>query len=81
VTSLETNFTEDLKKFDVPTLILLGEDDQIVPVQISTMKSAGIIKDPKDIIYPAAPHAIAATHRGGNQLGAPEARRELEAWK
>jgi non-heme chloroperoxidase len=63
VTSLLTDFTEDLKKFDVPTLILHGDDDQIVPVQISAMKSAGIIKDAKDIIYPGAPHGITATHQ------------------
>ena len=40
-----------------------GEDDQIVPVQISAMKSAGIIKDAKDIHYPGAPHGITATHQ------------------
>ena len=63
VTSLETNFTEDLVKFDVPTLLLHGEDDQVVPVGISTMKSAGIIKDAKNIIFPGAPHGITATHQ------------------
>jgi non-heme chloroperoxidase len=63
VRSLMTDFTEDLERFDVPTLILHGEDDQIVPVQISAMKSAGIIKDAKDIIYPGAPHGITATHQ------------------
>ena len=45
------------------TLIMHGEDDQIVPVQISAMKSAGIIKDAKDIHYPGAPHGITATHQ------------------
>jgi non-heme chloroperoxidase len=63
VTSLLTDFTPDLERFDVPTLILHGEDDQIVPVQISAMKSAGIIKDAKDIIYPGAPHGITTTHQ------------------
>src|SRR5918999_2288375 len=63
VRSLMTDFTEDLEKFDVPTLILHGEDDQIVPVQISAMKSAGIIKDAKEIIYPGAPHGITAAHQ------------------
>jgi non-heme chloroperoxidase len=63
VRSLMRDFTEDLEKFDVPTLILHGEDDQIVPVQISAMKSAGIIKDAKEIIYPGAPHGITATHQ------------------
>jgi non-heme chloroperoxidase len=63
VTSLLTDFTPDLERIDVPTLILHGEDDQIVPVQISAMKSAGIIKDAKDIIYEGAPHGITTTHQ------------------
>jgi non-heme chloroperoxidase len=63
VMSLKTDFTEDLEKFDVPTLVLHGEDDQVVPVGISAMKSAGIIKDAKDIIYAGAPHGITATHQ------------------
>jgi non-heme chloroperoxidase len=63
VRSLMTDFTEDLARFDVPTLILHGEDDQIVPVGISAMKSARIIKDAKEVIYPGAPHGITATHQ------------------
>jgi non-heme chloroperoxidase len=63
VRSLMTDFTEDLERFDVPTLIMHGEDDQIVPVQISAVKSAGIIKDAKDIHYAGAPHGITATHQ------------------
>jgi non-heme chloroperoxidase len=63
VRSLLRDFTEDLEKFDVPTLIMHGEDDQIVPVQVSAMKSAGIIKDAKEVIYPGAPHGITATHQ------------------
>jgi non-heme chloroperoxidase len=59
----ETDFTEDLKKFDVPTLILHGEDDQIVPVRDSAMKSARLIKGARDIYYPGAPHGITATHQ------------------
>jgi non-heme chloroperoxidase len=59
----ETDFTEDLKKFDVPTLVLHGEDDQIVPVKDSAMKSARLIKGPKDVYYPGAPHGITATHQ------------------
>lgn len=59
----ETDFTEDLKKFDVPTLVLHGEDDQIVPVKDSAVKSARLIKDAKDIYYPGAPHGITATHQ------------------
>ena len=59
----EPDFTEDLKKFDVPTLVLHGEDDQIVPVQNSARKSAQLIKDAKDVYYPGAPHGITATHQ------------------
>jgi len=63
VMSLVRDFTGDLEKLDVPTLIMHGEDDQIIPVQISAMKSAGIIKDAKDVLYPGAPHGITATHQ------------------
>lgn len=59
----ETDFTEDLKKFDVPTLVLHGEDDQIVPVRDSARKSAKLIKGARDIYYPGAPHGITATHQ------------------
>src|SRR5499433_233767 len=59
----ETDQTEDLKKFDVPTLVLHGEDDQIVPVKDSAKKSARLIKGAKEIYYPGAPHGITATHQ------------------
>jgi non-heme chloroperoxidase len=59
----ETDFTEDLEKFDVPTLVLHGEDDQIVPVKNSAMKTARLIKGAKDIYYPGAPHGLTATHQ------------------
>jgi len=59
----ETDFTEDLKKFDVPTLVLHGEDDQIVPVKDSAQKSARLIKGAKDVYFPGAPHGITATHQ------------------
>jgi len=59
----ETDFTEDLKKIDVPTLVMHGEDDQIVPVKDSAVKSARLIKGAKDIYYPGAPHGITATHQ------------------
>ena len=59
----ETDFTEDLMRFDVPTLVLHGEDDQIVPVKDSAVKSARLIKGAKDIYYPGAPHGITATHQ------------------
>ena len=58
----ETDFTEDLKKFDVPTLVLHGEDDQIVPVKDSAKKSARLVKGAKEIYYPGAPHGLTATH-------------------
>ena len=57
----ETDFTEDLKKFDIPTLMLHGEDDQIVPVHDSARKSARLIKGVKEIYYPGAPHGLTAT--------------------
>jgi non-heme chloroperoxidase len=59
----ETDFTEDLKKIDVPALVLHGEDDQIVPVKNSAKKSAKLIKGAKEVYYPAAPHGITATHQ------------------
>jgi non-heme chloroperoxidase len=59
----ETDFTEDLQKFDVPTLILHGEDDQIVPVRDSAVKSARLIQGAKDVYYPGAPHGLTATHQ------------------
>jgi non-heme chloroperoxidase len=57
----ETDFTEDLKKFDVPTLVMHGEDDQIVPVKDAAKKSARLIKGAKEIYYPGAPHGLTAT--------------------
>ena len=58
----ETDFTEDLKKFDVPTLVMHGEDDQIVPVKDSAKKSARLIKGATEIYYPGLPHGLTATH-------------------
>lgn len=59
----ETDFTEDLKKIDVPTLLLHGEDDQIVPVKDSSVKAARLIRNAKAIYFPGAPHGITATHQ------------------
>jgi non-heme chloroperoxidase len=59
----ETDFHDDLAKFDVPTLVLHGEDDQIVPVKDSAVKSARLVKGAEDIYYPGAPHGITATHQ------------------
>ena len=59
----ETDFTEDLKKFDVPTLILHGDDDQIVPIGASALESAKLVKNAKLVIYPGAPHGLTDTHK------------------
>jgi non-heme chloroperoxidase len=58
----ETDFTEDLKKFDVPTLVMHGEDDQIVPVKDSGKKSAKLIRGAVEIYYPGLSHGLTATH-------------------
>ncbi|WP_433466410.1 alpha/beta fold hydrolase [Spirillospora sp. CA-128828] len=57
----ETDFTQDLKDFDVPTLVMHGEDDQIVPVHDSARKSARLIEGAQEIYYPGAPHGLTAT--------------------
>src|SRR5262245_56650745 len=57
----ETDFTEDLKQFDVPTLVMHGEDDQIVPVKGSVKKSARLIQGAQESYYPGAPHGLTAT--------------------
>ncbi|MFK3647781.1 alpha/beta fold hydrolase [Lysobacter enzymogenes] len=58
-----TDFTEDLKKFDVPTLIVHGDDDQIVPIDAAGRASAKLVKDSKLIVYPGAPHGLTDTHK------------------
>ena len=58
----ETDFTEDLRKFDIPILVMHGEDDQIVPVKDSAKKSARLIKGAVEIYYPGLPHGLTATH-------------------
>jgi non-heme chloroperoxidase len=57
----ETDTTEDLKKFDVPTLILHGDDDQIVPIQSAALLSSKIVKNAKLVIYKGAPHGMCTT--------------------
>jgi non-heme chloroperoxidase len=59
----ETDFTEDLKKFDVPTLILHGDDDQIVPIGVSALLSAKIVKGATLKVYPGLPHGMCSTHK------------------
>lgn len=57
----ETDFTEDLKKFDVPTLILHGDDDQIVPIGAAAMISSKLVKGATLKVYPGAPHGMCST--------------------
>jgi non-heme chloroperoxidase len=59
----ETDQTEDLKRFDVPTLILHGDDDQIVPIGASAMRSAQLIKNAQLKVYKGAPHGMCSTHK------------------
>lgn len=57
----ETDLTEDLKKIDVPTLVLHGDDDQIVPIADSALLSSKIIKNAKLVVYEGAPHGMCTT--------------------
>lgn len=59
----ETDFTEDLKKFDIPTLIIHGDDDQIVPIDAAGRAAAKLVKNASLIVYPGAPHGLADTHK------------------
>jgi non-heme chloroperoxidase len=59
----ETDMTEDLKKFDIPTLIIHGDDDQIVPIADSALLSSKIVKGAILKIYPGAPHGLSSTHK------------------
>jgi non-heme chloroperoxidase len=59
----ETDFTEDLKRFDVPTLILHGDADQIVPIGASALLSSELVKGSQLKVYPGAPHGLCSTHK------------------
>ena len=59
----ENDFTEDLKKFDVPTLILHGDDDQIVPIGASALLSSKLVKGATLKVYPGFPHGMCTTHK------------------
>ena len=59
----ETDFTEDLKKIDVPTLILHGDDDQIVPIGASALLSSKLVKGATLKVYPGLPHGMCSTHK------------------
>lgn len=64
----ETDFSGDLEKFDVPTLIIHGDDDQMVPIAASALRSAVMVKHATLKVYPGAPHGLADTHK--DQLNA-----------
>jgi non-heme chloroperoxidase len=64
----ETDFTEDLAKFDVPTLIIHGDDDQIVPIGSAGLRSAELVRDAALKVYAGAPHGLTDTHK--DQLSA-----------
>jgi non-heme chloroperoxidase len=59
----ETDLTEDCKKIDVPTLVLHGDDDQIVPFVASAALSSKLIKNSKLVVYKGAPHGMCTTHK------------------
>ncbi|HSE22722.1 MAG TPA: alpha/beta hydrolase [Pyrinomonadaceae bacterium] len=59
----ETDFTEDLKKFDVPTLIMHGDDDQVVPIAISSLVSAKLVKGAILKVFPGFPHGMCSTNK------------------
>ena len=59
----QTDFTEDLKKFDVPTLIMHGDDDQVVPIAITALVSSKLVKGATLKVYPGLPHGMCATHK------------------
>src|SRR5260370_39492429 len=59
----ETDLTEDLKKLDVPTLMVHGDDDQIVPIGASALLSSKLVPNATLNIYPGAPHGIPTTHK------------------
>ena len=58
----ETDFTADLRKFDVPTLIVHGDDDQIVPIDASARRAAALVPGATLKVYPGAPHGLGTTH-------------------
>ena len=59
----ETDFTQDLKRFDVPTLIVHGEDDQNVPIADTALLSSKLVRNAVLEVYPGAPHGLTVTHK------------------
>lgn len=62
----ETDQTDDLRKFDIPTLIIHGDDDQIVPIDQSARRTVELIRDARLKVYPGASHGLCSTHK--NQI-------------
>ncbi len=58
----ETDFTADLARFDVPTLLVHGDDDQVVPISVGSQRSVKLIRGARLEVYPGAPHGLAVTH-------------------
>jgi non-heme chloroperoxidase len=59
----ETDFTEDLARFDVPTLVIHGDDDQVVPIDAAGRASAKLVKGARLKVYAGAPHGLTSTHK------------------
>ncbi len=59
----ETDFTSDLECFDVPTLIIHGDDDQVVPLEASALRTVQLVENAILKVYPGAPHGLATTHQ------------------
>jgi len=59
----ETDFTDDLAKFDIPTLVIHGDDDQIVPIAASARRTSELVIGSRLLVYPGAPHGLATTHK------------------
>ncbi len=64
----ETDFREDLKEFTFPTLVVHGDDDQVVPIEVAAPLSAKLVKNAKLLVYKGAPHGLTDTHK--DQLNA-----------
>ena len=58
----ETDFTEDLRKIDVPVLVIHGDDDQVAPIDITARRVAVLVDDADLKVYPGAPHGLTVTH-------------------
>ncbi len=57
-----TDFRDDLARIDIPTLVIHGDDDQVVPFEVGGKKTAELVKDARLVVYPGAPHGLTDTH-------------------